>query len=150
TPRAATANYHAAQLGPPSTECGLRSNPGPGRPDSATAVGIACGTGAALFWAAGFVVARHGIALGFSPAEIVFHRFAWAGLVFLPFVARRGFGVLGGVGGGKAVALRVLGGPPLSFLSYAGFLFVPLAHGGVIQPSCAALGGLALATLVLK
>src|SRR5262249_49316875 len=42
------------------------------------------------------------------------------------------------------------GGPPLAFLSYAGFLFVPLAHGGVIQPSCAALGGLALATLVLK
>ena len=30
------------------------------------------------------------------------------------------------------------------------FLFVPLAHGGVIQPSCVALGGLALATLVLK
>ena len=132
-------------------ECGLRSNPAPGRPDSsATAVGIACGTGAALFWAAGFVAARHGIALGFSPAEIVFHRFVWAGLVFLPFVAREGFGDLGGVGWWKAVALTLLGGPPLSFLSYAGFLFVPLAHGGVIQPSCAALGGLALATLVLK
>jgi drug/metabolite transporter (DMT)-like permease len=27
---------------------------------------------------------------------------------------------------------------------------VPLAHGGVIQPSCAALGGLVLASLVLK
>jgi drug/metabolite transporter (DMT)-like permease len=113
-------------------------------------LGIACGTGAALFWAAGFVAARHGIALGFSPADIVFHRFVWAGLVFLPFVARQGFGDLGGVGWWKGVALTVLGGPPLSFLSYAGFLFVPLAHGGVIQPSCAALGGLVLATLVLK
>jgi drug/metabolite transporter (DMT)-like permease len=113
-------------------------------------LGIACGTGAALFWAAGFVAARHGIALGFSPADIVFHRFVWAGLVFLPFVTRQGFGDLGGVGWWKGVALTVLGGPPLSFLSYAGFLFVPLAHGGVIQPSCAALGGLALATLVLK
>src|SRR5262249_8243679 len=119
TPRAATANYHAAQLGPPSTECGLRSNPGPGRPDSATAVGMACATGAALFGAAVFVVARLGIALGFSPAEIIFHRFVWAGLVFLPFVARQGFGDLGGVGWGKAVALTLLGGPPLSFLSYA-------------------------------
>jgi drug/metabolite transporter (DMT)-like permease len=48
------------------------------------------------------------------------------------------------------VALTLVGGPPLAFLSYAGFLFVPLAHGGVIQPSCAALGGLVLATLVLK
>jgi drug/metabolite transporter (DMT)-like permease len=113
-------------------------------------LGIACGTGAALFWAAGFVAARHGIALGFSPADIVFHRFVWAGLVFLPFVAQQGFGDLGGVGWWKGAALTLLGGPPLSFLSYAGFLFVPLAHGGVIQPSCAALGGLALATLVLK
>src|SRR4029077_18982823 len=107
-------------------------------------LGIACGTGAALFWAAGFVAARHGIALGFSPADIVFHRFVWAGLVFLPFVARQGFGDLGGGGGGEGGARTGLGGPPLSFLSYAGFLFVPLAHGGVIQPSCATLGGVAL------
>src|SRR5881227_3841982 len=120
----------------------------PGMP--ASAAGIACGAGAALFWAAGFVAARHGIAVGFSPADIVLHRFVWAGLVFLPFVAWQGFGDLGGVGWMKAVALTLLGGPPFAFLSYAGFLFVPLAHGGVIQPSCAALGGLALASLVLK
>ena len=35
-------------------------------------LGVACGAGAALFWAAGFVAARHGIAVGFSPADIVF------------------------------------------------------------------------------
>jgi drug/metabolite transporter (DMT)-like permease len=116
----------------------------------ATAAGMACGAGAALFWAAGFVAARHGIAAGFSPADIVFHRFVWAGLIFLPFVARDGLRDLGGVGWGKGVALTLLSGPPIAFLSYAGFLFVPLAHGGVIQPSCVALGGLALATLVLK
>src|SRR4029434_205902 len=113
-------------------------------------LGVACGAGAALFWAAGFVAARYGIAIGFSPADIVLHRFIWAGLVFLPFVARQGFGDLGGVGWTKAVALTLLGGPPLALLSYAGFLFVPLAHGGVIQPSCAALGGLSPATLVVK
>ena len=32
-------------------------------------LGVACGVGAALFWAAGFVAARHGIAIGFSPAD---------------------------------------------------------------------------------
>jgi drug/metabolite transporter (DMT)-like permease len=122
--------------------------PRPDRP--ATAIGIACGAGAALFWAAGFVAARHGITVGFSPADIVFHRFVWAGLVFLPFVAREGLGDLGGVGWAKGVALTLFGGPPLALFSYAGFLFVPLAHGGIIQPSCAALGGLVLATLVLK
>jgi drug/metabolite transporter (DMT)-like permease len=129
----------------------VKLNPAAPRSDtSATAAGIACGAGAALFWAAGFVAARHGIAAGFSPADIVFHRFVWAGLVFLPFVARAGLRDLSGVGWGKGVALTLLSGPPIAFLSYAGFLFVPLAHGGVIQPSCVALGGLALATLVLK
>jgi drug/metabolite transporter (DMT)-like permease len=117
---------------------------------SATVFGVLCGTGAALFWAAGFVAARHGIAIGLSPADIVLHRFLWAGLVFLPFLARDGLGDLGGVGWRKGVMLTLLGGPTFSFFSYAGFLFVPLAHGGVIQPSCAALGGLALATVVLK
>ena len=122
--------------------------PAPGRP--ATAAGILCGAGAALFWAAGFVAARHGIAIGFSPADIALHRFVWAGLVCLPLLVRDGLGDLGGVGWGKGVALTACGGPPLALFSYAGFLFVPLAHGGVIQPSCAALGGLLLASLVLK
>ena len=113
-------------------------------------VGVLCGAGAALFWAAGFVAARHGIAVGFSPADIVLHRFVWAGLLCLPLVVRAGLRDLAGVGWVSGVSLTLLGGPPLALFSYAGFLFVPLAHGGVIQPSCAALGGLLLATVVLK
>jgi drug/metabolite transporter (DMT)-like permease len=113
-------------------------------------LGVVCGVGAALFWAAGFVAARHGIAVGFSPADIVLHRFVWAGLLCLPLVVRIGLGDLAGVGWTRGVVLTLLGGPPLALFSYAGFLFVPLAHGGVIQPSCAALGGLVLASLVLK
>jgi drug/metabolite transporter (DMT)-like permease len=112
-------------------------------------LGVACGAGAALFWAAGFVAARHAIAVGFSPADIAFHRFVWAGLLCLPLAARAGLSDLAGVGWVRGVALTLLGGPPLALFSYAGFLFVPLAHGGVIQPSCAALGGLVLASLVL-
>ena len=113
-------------------------------------VGIACGIGAAVFWAAGFVAARHGISAGFLPADIVLHRFVWAGFLFLPVLARAGLQDLGGVGWGRSALLTVTGGPPFAHFSYAGFLFVPLAHGAVIQPSCAALGGLALATLLLK
>jgi hypothetical protein len=37
------------------------------------------------------------------------------------------------------------GRPPVPLLSYLGFLFVPLGHGGIIQPACAALGGMFLA-----
>jgi len=112
--------------------------------------GLACGTGAALFWAIGFVAARYGISVGFAPADIVLHRFVWAGLGFLPIVSRAGFAQLVSVGWGRAVLLTLLSGPPLAHFSYAGFLFVPLAHGGVIQPSCAAIGGLLLAKIVLR
>src|SRR5947209_3134825 len=112
-------------------------------------IGIVCGAVAALFWAAGFVAARHAIAIGFSPTDVTIHRFVWAGLVFLPLIGARQ-AVFGGLGLARGAVLTLFGGPPLALLSYAGFLFVPLAHGGVIQPSCAALGGLMLATLVLK
>src|SRR6516164_10143020 len=119
-------------------------------PDRSAAIaGIACGIGAAVFWAVGFVAARHGIAAGFSPADIVLHRFVWAGLAFLPLIVREGFADLGWVGWRRGVLLTLIGGPPFSHLSYAGFLLVPLAHGAVIQPSCAAIGGLLLATAVL-
>ena len=117
---------------------------------SAVIAGVACGIGTALFWAIGFVAARHGIAAGFSPADIVLHRFVWAGIAFLPLLARGGVTNFASVGWRKSVLLTLVGGPLLAHLSYAGFLFVPLAHGSVIQPSCAAIGGLMLAALVLK
>jgi drug/metabolite transporter (DMT)-like permease len=112
--------------------------------------GILCGIGAAVFWAAGFVATRHGIDAGFSPFDIVLHRFLWSALILLPLFVRDGAADLNGVGWGRGIALTVLGGPGLAIVSYSGFLFVPLGHGGVIQPSCAALGGLVLASVVLK
>ena len=50
----------------------------------------------------------------------------------------------------RGLALTIFGGPVLAIISYSGFLLVPLGHGGLIQPSCAALGGLALAAFVLR
>jgi drug/metabolite transporter (DMT)-like permease len=121
----------------------------PGR-SNATAVGIACGIGASVFWAAGFAGARHGLDVGFWPTDLAAHRFLWAGLVLLPLVIRNGIGDLNGIGWGRGILLTVLGGPGFAFMSYAGFLFVPLGHGGLIQPACATLGGLLLATVLLK
>jgi drug/metabolite transporter (DMT)-like permease len=112
-------------------------------------LGILCGMGAALFWAAGFVVVRHGINIGFSPADLTFHRCFWAGLLLFPLAWRDGLRDLNGVGWGRGILLTVLGGPGIAFVSYSGFLLVPLGHAGVIQPSCAALFGLVLATVVL-
>ena len=45
--------------------------------------------------------------------------------------------------------LTFFGGPGIAFVSYSGFPLVPLGHGGIIQPSTAALLGLVLATIVL-
>ena len=115
-----------------------------------TAVGILCGAGAALFWAAGFAAARHGIQIGFSAADLALHRFAWAGFVLLPLLWRAGIARCGGVGWGRAALLTLAGGPPLAIISYSGFLLVPLGHGGVIQPSSAALFGLLYAAVVLR
>ncbi|HXX03116.1 MAG TPA: DMT family transporter [Xanthobacteraceae bacterium] len=117
---------------------------------SDTALGVACGAGAALCWALGFVAARHGIDVGVSPLLLALHRYLWPGLALLPFVAVDGFADLGGLGWGRGFVLALFGGLPLALLSYLGYLFVPLGHGGIIQPSCAALGGLMLARAVLK
>jgi drug/metabolite transporter (DMT)-like permease len=116
---------------------------------NSTAFGVICGIGASLFWAAGFAGIRHGLNAGFSPADLVIHRYLWSGLVLLPVVMRSGIGDLNSIGWGRGILLAVLGGPVFAIIGYAGFLLVPLGHGGVIQPSSGTLGGLLLATLVL-
>jgi drug/metabolite transporter (DMT)-like permease len=118
-------------------------------PSRSVAIGVACGVGAALFWATGFVLIRHGIDIGFTPADLTFHRCFWSGLLLLPLAWRDGLADLAGVGWGRGIVLTILGGPGLAFISYSGFLLVPLGHAGLIQPSCAAVFGLALATIVL-
>src|SRR6478752_4275570 len=112
-------------------------------------IGIVCGTLAALAWAAGFVVAKHGIQIGFSPADLAFHRFFWSGLLVLPRIVREGLRDLGGIGWSRASVMTILSGPPQSLLAYTGFILVPLGHGTTIQPACAALFGLILASLML-
>jgi len=113
-------------------------------------IGVLCGVGAALFWAAGFVAIPRGLAAGLSPADIAFHRFVWAGLVLLPLVVRDGLGDLGGIGWGRGLVVFLLAGPFQAVISYSGFIFAPLAHGGVIHPGSAAMFGFVLAVLVLK
>jgi drug/metabolite transporter (DMT)-like permease len=112
-------------------------------------IGGLCGMGAAFGWAAGFVVAKHGITVGFSPADLAFHRFFWSGLLLMPVALREGIRNIGGVGWGRGLVMSVLGGPPQAMIAYTGFILVPLGHGTTIQPACAALFGLILATLML-
>jgi drug/metabolite transporter (DMT)-like permease len=121
------------------------------KPLSTLVLGLACGVATVLFWAFGLVAAKHGVGHGLGPAEIAFHRTVWAGLVLLPVLAmREGLRDLGGVGWGRGIALSIFGGVPFAMLSSVGFIMVPLGHGGVIQPSTAALSGIILSALVLR
>ena len=104
-------------------------------------IGVLCGTGAALGWAAGFVAAKHGITVGFSAADLALHRFLWSGLLLMPLVLRDGIADLGGIGWGRGLVMSVLSGPPQAMIAYTGFMLVPLGHGTTIQPACAALVG---------
>jgi drug/metabolite transporter (DMT)-like permease len=113
-------------------------------------IGTLCGIGAALGWAGGFVAAKHGVAIGFTPADLALHRFLWTGLFLTPLALRNGVVKLGGVGWGRGLVLTILSGPTQAMLAYNGFLLVPLGHGTTIQPACAAVFGLILASLVLR
>lgn len=113
-----------------------------------TIIGITCGTLAAAAWAGGFVVAKHGIEVGFSPADIAFHRFFWTGILLLPVLLRDLKGLVG-VGWLRGFVMTVLSGPPQALLAYSGFILVPLGHGTTIQPACAALTGLLLSAIIL-
>jgi drug/metabolite transporter (DMT)-like permease len=120
------------------------------KPFSTLVLGLGCGIATVLFWATALVAAKYGIAHGLGPAEIAFHRTVWAGLALLPvFVVRDGFRDLGGIGWGRGIALMIFGGAPFAMLSSVGFMLVPLGHGGVIQPSTAALSGIILSAAVL-
>lgn len=116
---------------------------------SATAAGALCGIAAAVCWAAGFVAAKHGIAVGLAPADLAFHRFVWSGLVLVPMLLRAGPADLGGLGWAQALIILVLAGPLQAIVSYTGFTVAPLGHGAVIHPAAATLGGLLLAAVVL-
>ncbi len=78
------------------------------------------------------------------------HRFVWPGFALIPILAASGFGDLGGLGWRRGIAITLFGGLPLALWSYVGYVYVPLGHGSIIQPSCAAVGGLVLARLILK
>lgn len=112
-------------------------------------IGALCGIGAGLGWAAGFVAAKHGVSAGFAPADLALHRYVWTGLLLIPLAFRGGVVKLGGIGWGRSFILAVLSGPTQAMLAYTGFTLVPLGHGTVIQPACAALFGLIAASAIL-
>src|SRR3954454_13328377 len=91
------------------------------RATSAYVRGAVLGLAAVSIWAGNIVVAGLGLRSSLTPWDISAIRFAVAGLVLLPYLARRGLALdrLGWIG----VAALVLGGVPTVLLANAGLLF---------------------------
>lgn len=111
--------------------------------------GIGFGLLAAASWAGYTVSSRVGVTAGYTAADLTFLRFFVAGIVLLPFVLRRGFRGLAGIGWRRGVVLALGAGPLFSGLYTFGLGVTPYAHGPVISPSIVTIGALALAALFL-
>jgi drug/metabolite transporter (DMT)-like permease len=118
------------------------------RPTTAYVRGAVLGLAAVSIWAGNIVVAGLGLRSSLTPWDISAIRFAVAGLVLLPYLARRGLALdrLGWIG----VAALVLGGVPTVLLANAGLLFAPASHAGALFPGVMPLMVTLLAAAFLK
>lgn len=121
----------------------------PQRRMPAALAGVLWGSVAVAIWGVYLAFARANVASGVLPADLTFVRYMTAGLVMLPYLARRGVSDAGGVSWSRAIALAMLAGPLFLLASASGFRFAPLAHGAVLQPAALTIGGLLLSAAVL-
>lgn len=113
------------------------------------AAGALAGLFAVAMWAGYLSVSKAGVAAGLRPEDVMLLRFGVAGAVAAPWLLRAGFRDLGGVGWGRGAALAFFAGPVFVLLGVGGYLFAPLGHAAVIQPSALTLGALLLAAAFL-
>ena len=100
-------------------------------------------------WGVYLATTRAGIASGLAPVDLVVLRYLPAALLMVPWWLRSGAKELGGVGWVRGTWLALCAGPVFIMLAAGGYLFAPLSHGAVIQPSTAALASILLALAVL-
>lgn len=115
-----------------------------------TTKGIAAGIAAAIIWATYLVFAKSGTSHGLAPQDFVLLRFGTAAAIMLPWLVHNNPRTLGGVGWRRATILMLLAGPPFILLGTGGYIFAPLAHGAVIQPSTVTLASMMAAAILLK
>jgi drug/metabolite transporter (DMT)-like permease len=110
--------------------------------------GALCGLAAVSIWAGNIIVGSLGLRSNLTAWDITAIRFAVAGLLLAPLLARSGLALdrLGWLG----VTALVLGGAPTVLLANAGLLFAPAAHAGALFPGVMPLMTAILAALILK
>jgi drug/metabolite transporter (DMT)-like permease len=111
--------------------------------------GALYGVAAMSIWASFIVVARFGIRTGLTPWDIAAIRFGTAGLLLLPYLARRGF-ALERLGWSGLTAIVFGCGAPVVLLANAGLLFALAAHAGALFPGVTPLMVAILAAAILR
>ena len=117
---------------------------------SSTLLGTFYGLGAVLMWAGYITFARQGVTGGLHPVDFLVLRYVVAGAVMAVWLARHDWRTLARVGWGRGGALAACVGPPFILTGIGGYVFAPLSHGAVVQPTVAALVGVTAATLLLR
>jgi len=112
--------------------------------------GTLYGLTAVAIWAVYLSFTRSAVSGSLTPSDVIMMRFGVAGLIMLPWVLRHDLATLGGIGWWRGLALAAAVGPPFIFVASAAFIYVPLAHGAVLQPSTAALSSIVAAILILR
>lgn len=118
-------------------------------------IGLVCLVAVLAIWTSFIVIARGSAAHTLTAFDIAWLRFAFSGLVALPFVLWRWPAFMAGLGGGPAgtpqtaagriAALTLVAGLGYCGFAYAGFFFAPVAHAAVLMP-----GSLPLWTALLS
>lgn len=86
-------------------------------------------------WTLFLVLARQGVKGSFTPWDMAFLRFSFAGIVVLPiFLSRPAGRRLGRLTLVQALVIALLAGLAFSCLAYVGFSYAPAAHGAVLMP----------------
>jgi drug/metabolite transporter (DMT)-like permease len=97
------------------------------------ATGVAWALFAVLIWSGWFVLTRLSLVENLSTYDIAALRFGTAGLLLLPVVLKRGFG-LRQVQPLTLVALVAGAGAPYALVVTAGLFFAPASHGSALTP----------------
>jgi drug/metabolite transporter (DMT)-like permease len=111
--------------------------------------GALYGLAAVCIWAAFIVVSRLGVRTSLTPWDVTAIRYSVAGLLLLPYLARKGLAV-DRLGWGGILAIIVGCGAPPVLLVNAGLLFAPAAHAGALYPGASPLIVALLAAIFLN
>ncbi len=123
--------------------------PDPHQKSHSALKGVLYGLSAVAIWALYLSYTRLAVSTTLTPGDVLLLRFGVAGLIMLPWVLMNGAKTLGGVGWWRGLALAAAVGPLFIFTASAAFIYIPLAHGAVLQPSTAAMFSIAAAILIL-